>query len=429
MIRHGFLVLSMLLIGLRGVAVAQTASSCSATDVQAAINGASNGATVYVPGPCTVTWAAVVTIPSSKGITLNGNGAVVNGRLKLSANASTGSRVTNFTFTRPGALGSATLEVDGTDTSARFRLDHLSFTGGGHEVLVVDQSQGLIDHTTWTGMRAADETIHLYGFGAGNSTGWTIDHSPGSTAGAVVFEDNVFTTASSESNNAWSQSYYGAIQVWRYNTFNYFFVDAHGGAEPGTRWWEAYKNTFSGGSNVVCCSLNIRDGSGIVFGNVLGSGRVGDFGYCEESSNGRYMIGRGINQILYPAYSFLNQIPDSVNECGGLAVAGMVAANRDIYISAGATCPAGGNCTSGVGSGTVLPTSCTVNTAFWKTDGGGNWDTTHGGSNDGALYKCTSANVWTLHWVPSTYPDPLQSGASGGTPSPAAPTNVRLIIP
>lgn len=401
------------------------ATACTASAVQVAINSANNGDTVLLPSSCAVTWSATVMIPNTKGITLDGNGAVINGRLQVRTNATVGTRITNFTFTRPGVLGSPTVDIGGSYINARFRLDHVSFTGGGHEVLVLDEAPGLVDHTTWTGMKAANETIHLYGFGADNTTGWTIGHPPGSTAAAIIFEDNVFTTAASQANNAWSQSYYGAMQVWRYNTFNYFYVDAHGGTNVGTRWWEAYKNTFNGGSNAACCSLNMRDGSGIVYGNIQGTGTVPSFGYCEETSGGMYQIGRSIGQARYPAYSFLNGISDDVDNCGGLAVNGMVVANRDIYLSASANCPAGGNCTTGVGSGTTLPTACTTNTAFWKTDAGGNWDTTHGGENDGALYKCVSTNTWALYWVPSTYPDPLQQTSQGTIP--AAPASVRVL--
>jgi hypothetical protein len=403
------------------------ASTCSSTDVQAAINSANTGDTVRLPAGCNTSWIALVTMPSTKGITLDGNNASINGRLKINTNIAIGSRVTNFTFTRPGALFSATVEVGGAIGNARFRIDHSNFTGGGTEVLVLDANGGLIDHTTWTGMSAANETIHLLGWGAGNSTGWTLPHAPGSAAGAIIFEDNTFTTTSSQTNNAWMESFYGAISVWRYNTFNYFWIDFHGNTDVGTRWWEVYKNTFNGGSNATCCSVNARDGSGVVYGNIRGSGTMGPFGYCEETSGypGQYQIGRGINQILFPAYSFLNGISDDVDGCAGLAVNGMVAANRDIYLSSGANCSAGGSCSSGVGSGTTLPTTCSTNTAFWKTDAGGDWDTLHGGANDGALFKCTATNVWTLYWVPSTYPDPLQSG---GAP-PAAPINLRVVAP
>ena len=50
-----------------------TATSCSAANVQSAINSANNGDVVTIPGG-TCTWSSTVTIPSTKGITLSGGG-------------------------------------------------------------------------------------------------------------------------------------------------------------------------------------------------------------------------------------------------------------------------------------------------------------------------------------------------------------------
>src|SRR5882724_11964137 len=48
------------------------AASCSQTDVQNAVNSASTGDTVQVPGPCTAAWSSQVSIPNTKGITVIG---------------------------------------------------------------------------------------------------------------------------------------------------------------------------------------------------------------------------------------------------------------------------------------------------------------------------------------------------------------------
>ncbi|MEN6321009.1 MAG: hypothetical protein ABFD82_19915, partial [Syntrophaceae bacterium] len=51
-----------------------TAADCSNTEIQACINGATSGDTVYVPaGTCT--WTGAVTIPETKTIKLIGAGS------------------------------------------------------------------------------------------------------------------------------------------------------------------------------------------------------------------------------------------------------------------------------------------------------------------------------------------------------------------
>jgi hypothetical protein len=174
----------------------------------------------------------------------------------------------------------------------------------------------------------------------------------------------------------------------------------------GGRWWEFYNNRFTNGA--IC----IRAGSGVVFNN---TGSMEFFAMLEEDSGypALYQVGRGQNQTLYPAYVWGNPRSPSLNQ-GGLcsnAASNMVQLNRDVYIPT---------------SGTALPATCAVGQGFWKTDAGGNWDTTNGTANDGALYKCTSANQWQLYYTPYTYPHPLQSGGSSAIP-PAAPTNLSII--
>jgi len=77
------------------------AASCSQSDVQTAINSASTGDIVIVPGPCTAAWSSTVTIPSTKGITVQASGVVTvtQDGFQLNQNASTTSRITGFTFT------------------------------------------------------------------------------------------------------------------------------------------------------------------------------------------------------------------------------------------------------------------------------------------------------------------------------------------
>lgn len=414
------------------------AAICSQSEVQSAVTAASNGGTVTLTAACTSTWATPVAIPNTKGITLDLNGATINGLITVAVNATTGSRVTNGTLSASASscCDPAALSISGTSlTGARWRADHLTFTGTGHVLIDMNYAPGLFDHNALTNGLAANEQIHINGWGAASTTGWTTDMpSTGNTRAqgtdeAIIFEDNTFSASSAaNANNSWIQGYYGARVVFRYNTFTYFRVDMHGTAgNIGSRWWEFYNNDFkqNSGGNAGGFAQNLRAGSGITFGNTKSGTEANNpvIGMCEEDGGpyptgypANYQIGRGTgpdgSESQDQAYAWSNAQSVLVNQCEAPQATGMVGFNRDVYTDVdSASCASGGACTSGVGTGTSLPTTCTVGVAYWKTDAGGNWDTTHGGANDGALYKCTSTNTFTLYYTPYTYPDPLISGS------------------
>lgn len=383
-----------------------SALSCTSTDVQNAINQAGNGDTVTVPGG-SCTWSPRVTIPSTKGITLDGGGNTAiagTAALAVAASASTTTRVTGFSFTGIGDPNNGDVSFSGSTASAAFRLDHNTFSSGGTAIFVTvwNNAPGLIDHNSLTG-GAASEMIHNMGMGATLLVGWLDDVTPGS-ASMLFIEDNTFTYPAS-GNPAYGygttaiQSYYGARTVFRYNTLNMTQVDQHGTpGNIGARWWEIYNNTF----NVVPNGnldkyMGLRAGSGVIFNNVkTGSpnGGAGGIVLYEEDTGIwplAYQVGSGINGNIdghlacgtrnnSPAYLWNNQAPD-LNASGGSA---NVQANRDFF--AAATQPAT------MFRGELLTDTCST----------------------------------TYNYAPYTYPHPLQAG--GTTSRPVQPTGLTAVV-
>jgi hypothetical protein len=391
--------------------------TCSSASISSAISSSQSGDIVRMASAC-ASFTATISIPNTKGILFDGNGSTFGSGSTISVdpNSTKSTRITNFTL---ACSSSPTLTFSGTATSAPWRMDHVTLAGSS-ECIETNMGAGLMDHITAVQMQWANEFIHFLGAGDTNQSTnvyWQDAITPGQS-GQVYLEDSHFQTPTSQAGFAELQSYYGARIVIRFNTFDWVELDAHGGGSgvAGTRWSEIYKNTFNGNpSSPGGVADSVRAGSGIWYGNTRNSSAPNSFGFCTEGSSPgpvNSQPGRGKNMVLWPAYSFLSTgFSNDVNSCSAVGLCpDCIQFNRDVYTDINsANCTAGGSCTGGVGSGTSLPTTCTVGTAFWKTDAGGNWDTTNGTANDGALYKCTSSNAFTQYYVPYTYPSPLQS--------------------
>jgi hypothetical protein len=303
---------------------------------------------VKLPAGCTVTWNAGVSIPSSKGITLDGNGAsVARGNLpdrsaliSVSVNASTTTRITGFAFTdTKSAAGYFIVVGGGNESSAKFRIDHCSFTGMDllTHVNIIAPIYGVIDHNSFTWDKN-NEVIHNEAYGAASAAGWANNVVPGS-ADAVYIEDNTFKNVTS-GNPAyfWGgsavQGYYGARTVFRYNHVEMATVDMHGSPGMiGARWWEIYENTFHVVPNGdLDKAIGMRGGSGVIFNNH----KTGRTNYkagivlLEEDGGypALYQIGRGKNQALDPAYVWGNDATMEVSSDSS-----NVQLNRDFFRS------------------------------------------------------------------------------------------------
>jgi hypothetical protein len=135
----------------------------------------------------------------------------------------------------------------------------------GTDTVTGVQPFGLIDNNYMYECRT-----HTY---AGGGTGVTLsamnpmwaDSSPVGTANAVFYEDNTYERAGTGCE--WTDSGWGAKQVYRYNTFNgNCQIHTHGiqGLERGTRSWEIYGNVFSHAPGEA---IALRAGTGTAFNN------------------------------------------------------------------------------------------------------------------------------------------------------------------
>jgi hypothetical protein len=254
-----------------------TAASCSRSDVQSAINAASDGDTVIVPTG-NGTWSSDVTL--SKGITLQGAGVgltnITQGGsdILLSITGTEGKpfRVTGFTFNMSGGRASgtaffATITVDGT--CKNFRIDHCRLVNTGSVNLsgieVRNYTYGLIDHCTFDGM----QEVLINGEGDAD---WERPISLGS-ANATYIENCTFLNANKYgSGDDAVDSAHGARYVFRYNTVNDASITNHSGCPSGRRGafsCEIYNNTQVTARTDVYRVMHFRSGTGVVFNNTV----------------------------------------------------------------------------------------------------------------------------------------------------------------
>jgi len=274
------------------------APSCSQSDVQAAINSASNGDTVVVPaGNCP--WSSQVTI-LGKALTFQGatvctgsgdpaqnNLACVDntnitltygaGTILVNASAANFVRITGFTFTdgTGGESNGVVTFQSGPFGQVAYRFDHnhLKSNSGGAFVKLAD-SYGLADHNllTETGNSGMNPPFVIYGDGASRGyQGWNAPTLEGSNQ-AVYLEQNTYN-----SNHIGTEGFYdayaGAKIVARFNSLvNAQDSGGHGtdsGQYRSTVLTETYGNTFTNTAGIAIGSFTVRGGVTIFWGNTF----------------------------------------------------------------------------------------------------------------------------------------------------------------
>jgi hypothetical protein len=278
-----------------------SASGCTVANLQTAIDNIANRGIVECPaGGGSVTWSTTtITVPSTKGILIRGNGWTVSMNnhtgLEVSQSTTDSTMIKDFVFTTTNQLnGKADLKCSGSTSSAVCRITENTFNSSAAQTHIETNGNSpvLIDDNSFSNTGGAAELIHNMGLGAGNTGGWTNDVTPGS-ATMVFVEDNTFSKSGSDCEGATAiQNYYGARVVFRYNTLTMLQVDVHGTAgQVGGRWFEIYSNEFITVSSTCDKFIGIRAGSGVIYDNIrTGTATSFEVVRFEEEDNGTWPI-------------------------------------------------------------------------------------------------------------------------------------------
>lgn len=431
------------------------ATSCTGTEGSAAYS-------------CTYSGGTVLTCP--------------NGCFQISMSAT--QRLSQFSMTNNGSAELISCVDDATATD-HFRIDHnrLISTGGWHPHRCKGGSNGIHPLGIWDHNRLENGiAIHTNGtldqFADSCSTCqhqiWVEDTPLGNSSKVIYVEANYFVTTVATTN--FTDGNYGGRVVIRFNrtqgpSITSFEYHSPQGKNRGFQRWETYNNSIVDLDTRDTCYFGmalIRGGTGAWFNNAMSgsiagcnmsatldnvrsswSSSIDGVGPCNGSSNWdqnvagesgwrcRDQIGTGRdlgqwnhvtpsawNQEIKPAYIWGNTRSGSTITATVASNARNtlhIKTNRDYYDHSSAT---GSPQTVGVRVGTIAnrPAGCTAGVAYWATDEG-EWNSLQAGP-DGRLYKCTSANTWTLYYTPYTYPHPFATG--GGPAAPAPPTNLRI---
>jgi len=443
-------------LGFTANAHAVTASSCSKTDVQSAINNASRGDTVNVPaGTCT--WSSAVSI--TKGLTLSGAGVgitvIMNGAgdgtvLQISPDSTAISNeetieVTGFTIdgngTGYGLIGIYGAPDNGTKPFKNLiivgnRIQNTGSTSGNGNTCIYNfngQTRGVISGNIF------DRCDIVYRpMGSDDTTEWSNTAYNNFTYGSadnLYFENNtiLYSTAYNSDDNygGWIESGQGGRTVVRFNTWDMANItnsaelwDIHGfqnfygssNGQTGTMVVEYYGNKVIHESASNYRWIDHRGSWGLFFNNTYSGGSSPDIEvnqYNGGCTNQIVPTPSNYNPIVNNSYFFNNTVNGTLKS----AIAGSSNSCGVVENSNWWNQNTGFNGTSGVGYGLLSgrPSTCSVGVGYWATDQG-SWNSS-GSGGQGVFYKCTATNTWTLYYTPYTYPHPLTNGAPVNPPS------------
>ncbi len=456
-------------------------ASCSRSDVQSALNSASDGDIVIIPsGTCQ--WTSLVDVNNEVTITGSGDAITETGAttierygFKVSSYVNN-VRITNIIFDGDYAyageydasihaiqMGQYYLGI-GADGVANFRIDHNKFKRYGalgtycgrgtsdtcrtRLITVTGHAYGVVDHNLF---------MNNYGFDvivAGDQTpGWTRD-GIGGFEEATFIEDNTYTVDGTMSFNPdrIADVGNGASVVVRFNTFTgtgtyggmETIIDTHGlctsgqtgNPDRGAYNSEVYGNNLTYSMSVWHRYLRSRGGGGFWFNNEITDPNYGAvYMYLDVERAHNTCAGiEGWPTTCTEGYPCQDQIgfpisgdkPDVDlymwnNILNGAQVTVSLQASST-YLQNGRDYYIGStptNTYAGWGTRANRPACARVGQSYWSTDYG-EWNSKHTG-NDGTLDRCNSNLVWENAWyTPYTYPHPLVTGGAVSDTTPPA---------
>lgn len=256
-------------------ALTHQAKTGSRDDVQAAINKAKSGDTVFIPaGNFVFNGGATL----KAGITITGAGrdkttlrrTSSGGSWMFTVDCSNGGQVVITGLTIIGLSPNMSPGIKLTNNCQDFRIYDNTFRKCMDRAIEIHgNTRGVIDHNIFIDNNLTAVVI----FGDGDK-GWQRKLELGS-ADAVYVEDNYFKQENIASSNMHHHiaSNNGSRYVFRYNecddgNLSSSAVDAHGNKfywPRGSRGYEVYGNTFKSARRWVC--MNMRGGDGVIFDN------------------------------------------------------------------------------------------------------------------------------------------------------------------
>ena len=355
-------------------------ASCSQSDVQAAVNSASDGDTVLVPpGNCTWTGLDQLTV-TNLGIILQGAGEDVttitdntntgtgNEAIVISLSSGDNFRLTGFTFKgSPGSEG--IIKISGT--SKTWRMDNLEFDGITSRVFwIAGYTYGVIDNCNFHGATPPNCIL----IDCDNDTAWTRALPVGNEK-MVYIEDCTFNYSNANPGNGAIDCRAGGAYCARYNTLTNIAMANHGFCQlyRSGIWMEIYENTFHATDPNAFIPIGyIRGGTGYIYNNAFtdtatnwnggmaittyrtcqgaGTNLCSSYGRCDgnnpldgnQDGTGypcKDQIGRGTDQGLYPFYEYNNTLRGSDTDfqiinyggCSNPAQADQIKNNRDYF--------------------------------------------------------------------------------------------------